>query len=83
MKPFIKESCWDLDHHIELAKLSIYTGMNYASFTVYNRMIQVFLFTPCYKLTVPAVGPISAVSKLSVVLFPAPFGPNIPNTSPG
>ena len=35
IKPFIKGSCWDLDHHIELAKLSICTGMNYASFTVY------------------------------------------------
>ena len=35
IKPFIKGSCWDLDHHIELAKLSIYTGTNYASFTVH------------------------------------------------
>ena len=34
IKPFIKGSCWDLDHHIELAKLSIYAGTNYASFTV-------------------------------------------------
>ena len=34
IKPFIKGSCWDLDHHIELAKLSNYTGTNYASFTV-------------------------------------------------
>ena len=36
IKPFIKGNCWDLDYHIELAKLSIYTGTNYASFTVFK-----------------------------------------------
>ena len=41
IKPFIKGNCWDLDYHIELAKLSIYTGTNYASFTVYNNYIIV------------------------------------------
>ena len=39
IKPFIKGSCWDLDHHIELAKLSIYTGTNYASFTVFDNKL--------------------------------------------
>ena len=34
IKPFIMGSCWVLDHHIELAKLSINTGTNYESFTV-------------------------------------------------
>ena len=36
IKPFIMGSCWDLDHHIELAKLSINTRTNYVSFTVFN-----------------------------------------------
>ena len=35
IKTFIMGGCWVLDHHIELAELSIYTGTNCASFTVY------------------------------------------------
>ena len=34
IKPFIMKSCWVLDHRIELAKLLINMGTNYASFTV-------------------------------------------------
>ena len=34
-------------------------------------------------LTFPTVADISPVIRFSVVVFPAPFGPSSPNTSPG
>ena len=34
IQPFVLESCWVLDHDMELAELLINTEMNYASPTV-------------------------------------------------
>ena len=64
IKPFIKGNCWDLDYHIELAKLSIYTGTNYASFTV----CRIFIWVSILLVDQSTVSVLNALVMLDLII---------------